>query len=194
MNLSPKTLSNLLNQFPELLHVKLKSVDPRDQPITRVRLIPLELAFDIRGEDPQETYFHVEIFAGCSPPHGELWDAQAWQHSLTRYFRNRTKPIGDSEEGRADPLSAVISQLEAETIRVLVGRGLEVHHARACSEILVRGDDNQFEEVISLFHISQSFVFRLTDVREQIKQAASDIPSTEEPIPTITNPSDHANP
>lgn len=173
MNLSPATLSSLLNQFPELLHIRLKSVDPRDTPLTRIRLIPLELACEIRAEDPTETYFHVELFAGASPPHGELWDANTWHHSLTRYFRNRTAPVGDSASNKPDPLSSTISQTESELVRILVGRGLTIPHARACAEILVRGDGPQFDEVVELFTISHSFILRLSDIRDKIREASA---------------------
>jgi hypothetical protein len=158
MELQPHQLAGLLYEFPELAHLR-PILHPSDIPIFKVKVIPYELGFLIKQSDPDEVYFHVELYA-APPVRADLWSAIAWKESLTKRLRNvRTTP--------EDNLPAEIrSTIHKVSVELHTSYGLSPTHARECANILLTGE--QFDELVEILSLTHIILDPIKKLRELI--------------------------
>lgn len=162
ITLSPDVLLGLLTEFEDLLSIK-PLIHESDYPINRVRVIPVELGVAIKQADPDERYFHVELYYN-PPAHADLWTAKAWQESLTKRLRN----VKDGDV--LQPVQSLrINEIQI-AVNLRASYGLASEHARHAAEMLLRGDEETRDEIVRLLNISDIVVQQINRVRELLEQ------------------------
>lgn len=182
MNLSPQEIQHLLTTFPDFEYIRPLSVHPSDSPIQRVRVLPLQLAQQIKLEDPHEDVFHIEEF----PAHGraDLWSTVAWRESLSRQLKLK------ASQKAADPTTPLLDQLhsiEAEIITYLIQTvHLPTRIAIVGAETITRNTLTKDQEAfIQIITLPQELLDRLTTVKNSLALIYANRSGAADPNPSV---------
>lgn len=155
MNLSPAAVHEIL--FPPFEYQNIRPLTyPGDVLVSRVYIVSAETGLSFKAEDPDERWWHVEIYTAGTLTYCELWPKTTWEHSLTKRYKFKPSAhIGDGIHSTApDPLITKLHEVEELLLRHLIREcRFHVSIARQSVEILIRSPlamQAQLREMIML--------------------------------------------
>ena len=135
VTLSIIDLHSLLYSYDQFFGCRPVHLSTHDRPFFPIRIVPLEIGTLLRDTDPQEKYFHVEF----TPSQAEVWNAKAWQDSITR----RLRIAGASVSSQQSPEEALYSSTSSSLIHYFTRQcRMRFAHAQAMAEYLLTGPEN----------------------------------------------------
>lgn len=135
ITLSITDLHSLLYSYDQFFGCRPVHLSTHDRPFFPIRIVPLEIGTLLRDTDPQEKYFHVEF----TPSQAEVWNAKAWQDSITR----RLRIAGASVSSQQSPEEALYSSTSSSLIHYFTRQcRMRFAHAQAMAEYLLTGPEN----------------------------------------------------
>lgn len=183
MNLSPAAVHEILFPPTELQNLRPLTF-PGDALLTRIYIVSAEVGLQFKAEDPDERWWHVEIYTAGAMTYCELWPKTTWENSLTKRYRHKPSAhIGDGVHSTVeDPLIVKLHEVEELLLRHLIREcRFHVAVARQSVELLIRAPTSMQQQLRELLLLPLELEVSLDVLREKLLARLEPEPEPEPP-------------